>query len=74
MQRSAALTGIRYATALIGADMSKVRIPSTTPAGPAGVATQAVSLWPHHDHARDSPQRNQLLDRLMDRPILADAD
>jgi hypothetical protein len=54
--------------------MSKVRTPSTTLAGPAGVATQAVSLWPHHDHARDSPQRNQLLDRLMDRPILADAD
>jgi len=71
---AAYLLSRRILVPVMGADMSKVRIPSTTPAGPAGVATQAVSLWPHHDHARDSPQRNQLLDRLMDRPILADAD
>ena len=37
-------------------------------------ATSLASRGPQHDQARDGPQRRQLLDRLVRRPVLADAD
>ena len=37
-------------------------------------ATSFASAGPEHEQARDRPQRHELLDRLMGRPVLADPD